>query len=93
MDTFTYIPRVARITLDKDSCIGCRACTMVCPHQLFTVKDQKAALINRDNCMECGACSLNCPVDAISVTPGVGCAALIVGRWLARVGISSKGCC
>jgi hypothetical protein len=28
--------------------------------------------------MECGACALNCPVQAISVTPGVGCAVAVI---------------
>ena len=29
--------------------------------------------------MECGACARNCPVQAIRVTPGVGCAVAILG--------------
>ena len=32
--------------------------------------------------MECGACATNCPVHAITVTPGVGCAAYIIQTWI-----------
>lgn len=49
------------------------------------------------SCMECGACAINCPVEAISVRPGVGCAAAIVADWFGRLRKSEKGrqpgCC
>ena len=93
METFTYIPGVVHLSLDTESCIGCSLCMNVCPHQVFDIREHKAVITRIDNCMECGACSQNCPVEAISVTPGVGCAALIISRWLAKVGINSKGCC
>lgn len=93
MKNYTYIAEVAEIHLDTDLCIGCSLCTTVCPHGLFEVQEHKAVIKNKNDCMECGACALNCPVDAITVTPGVGCAALIISRWLAKVGIPSKGCC
>ena len=32
--------------------------------------------------MECGGCAKNCPEEAISVNPGVGCAAAIIAGWI-----------
>lgn len=55
---------------------------MVCPHGVLAVKDKKASVVDLDGCMECGACSNNCPVQAVTVTPGVGCAAYIIQTWL-----------
>lgn len=93
MKNYKYIQNVAEISLDSDSCIGCRSCMTVCPHGVFDIKEKRAVIINRNDCMECGACGQNCPVSAITVNPGVGCAALIISRWLAKIGIESKGCC
>ena len=48
-------------------------------------------------CMECGACAVNCPVAAISVDPGVGCAAYIISGWIHGKDKAScgggTGCC
>jgi ferredoxin len=35
-------------------------------------------------CIECGACAVNCPEDALSLHPGVGCAAAILKGWITR---------
>jgi ferredoxin len=43
---------------------------------------KKTRIDDVDGCMECGACAKNCPADAISVTPGVGCASYIIQTWL-----------
>jgi len=45
-------------------------CTIVCPHEVFVVKDRKAFINKKDSCMECGACEKNCPEGAISVRSG-----------------------
>ena len=94
MKDFRYLAGVTTLKLDRETCVGCGMCTHVCPHQVFSLKQGKAAIIDRDGCMECGACATNCPVRAVSVTPGVGCASLIVKNWLKRLGVStSGGCC
>lgn len=95
MQDFRYLEGVTTLELDKDTCVGCGMCTLVCPHQVFALEGKKAVLADREACMECGACALNCPVDAISLTPGVGCAALIIKRWLHKAGLAkvSGGCC
>ncbi len=82
MKDFRYIDNVATLVCDKDKCIGCGLCVTICPHRIFKLENGKAVIQDLDACMECGACALNCPTRAISVTPGVGCASLIIQRWL-----------
>ena len=82
MEAFRYLPEVSTLALDKQACVGCGVCEIVCPHQVFSVNDHKAEIIDRNGCMECGACANNCPTSAISVTPGVGCAAYIIQTWV-----------
>ena len=73
-----YLHNVATLELDTDKCIGCKMCTVVCPHAVFVMQDKKAVIVEKDACMECGACRENCPADAIAVTSGVGCASAIL---------------
>jgi len=82
MKKLRYLKNVSTLALDTDACIGCGMCADVCPHAVFDVSGQKARITDQDGCMECGACAGNCPVDAIRVTPGVGCAAYIVHTWI-----------
>ncbi|MDO4289450.1 MAG: RnfABCDGE type electron transport complex subunit B, partial [Eubacterium sp.] len=46
-------------------CIGCRACTKVCPEEAITVTDNLAS-IDYDKCVLCGACVEKCPTGAIT---------------------------
>ncbi|MBB5348752.1 4Fe-4S dicluster domain-containing protein [Desulfoprunum benzoelyticum] len=95
MKDFRYIDGAAILRLDREACIGCGNCVTVCPHRIFRLEDNKAAVIDPDGCMECGACATNCPVAAIYVNPddGCGCAALIINRWLSRItGKTVSGC-
>ena len=73
-----YLKNGASLALDATACTGCGACIDVCPHGVFTIVDRKAVITDRAACMECGACARNCPAAALSVTPGVGCAAAII---------------
>ena len=95
MKEFRYMEGVATLKVDRDKCIGCGQCVQVCPHRILTVQDRKAVILDFDACMECGACQQNCPVDAVSVTPGVGCASYIIGAWLHRITKKkvTTGCC
>lgn len=78
----SYLPGVVTLEYDPSQCSGCTLCVQVCPHAIFEMRDKKAVIANRDACIECGACELNCPEGAISVRPGVGCAAGIIKSWL-----------
>ncbi len=91
MKTFRYLPNVVTLTLDSDACVGCGMCTDVCPQGVLTMEGRKAFIADFDGCMECGACANNCPVEAIRVTPGVGCAAYIIQTWIK--GKQAAACC
>jgi ferredoxin len=96
MKNFRYLPNVTTLQLDKDVCVGCGMCELVCPHGVFEMNAKKARVIDRDGCMECGACATNCPVEAIRVNPGVGCAAYIIQTWIKGKDAASCGgpaCC
>lgn len=95
MKDFRHLKNVATLQLDRDACVGCGVCTTVCPHRILTLRDKKAEIIDFDGCMECGACAMNCPTDAISVTPGVGCASYIMQVWLHKLtgGSVKTSCC
>ena len=95
MKGYSYLPDVATVSLDHDACIGCGMCVVVCPHQVFAVRDDKALIVDRDRCMECGACMTNCPAGAIAVDVGVGCAAGLISEWIGSImpGRRRSGCC
>ena len=82
MKNFRYLKNVSTLKLDQSKCTGCKICTNVCPHNIFTIENKKASIQDHDGCMECGACALNCPVEAVTVSPGVGCADYIIQSWI-----------
>lgn len=96
-----YIKNVVTLKLDRNKCTGCGMCTVVCPHEVFTMQDAKAIIKSIDSCMECGACAKNCKYDAIEVRSGVGCAAGILSGMLTNSeptcgcsdNSSGSGCC
>lgn len=95
MKGYRYLRDVATVKLDDAACVGCNRCLEVCPHQVFSLQDRKAALVDADACMECGACAKNCPVTAITVDAGVGCASGIIKEWLRERKLIAPGgsCC
>lgn len=84
MTGLAYISGVTTIELDRTKCTGCRMCMTVCPHPVFGASNGTVEIIERDACIECGACVRNCPEGALSVRPGVGCAAAILMGWITR---------
>ena len=82
MAELTYLKNIVTLKLDVQKCNGCMMCIIVCPHEVFLLKNKKAVITNKDQCMECGACAINCPEEAISVRSGVGCAAGIINGLL-----------
>lgn len=95
MHGYRYIEGVATLKVDQQRCVACGACTVVCPHRIFTLVDRQLTVGDVDSCMECGACARNCPVAAITVSPGVGCATAILAAWTNRLlgRTVSDGCC
>lgn len=95
MHGYRYIEGTATLKVDQQRCVGCGNCVTVCPHRIFELSREGLTVRDYDLCMECGACARNCPVAAITVSPGVGCAAAILAAWtnrlLRREVIS--GCC
>jgi NAD-dependent dihydropyrimidine dehydrogenase PreA subunit len=90
MGELIYLKDVVTLKLDQQKCIGCGMCLLVCPHAVLNLPNGKVEIANRDACMECGACAQNCPTQALSVRPGVGCAAAVIKDML---GIKSSSCC
>ena len=54
------------VTIDVEACIGCGACTGVCPTGSLELNEEGKAQVNPDTCVDCGACVGTCPVGAIS---------------------------
>ena len=52
--------------INKDVCIGCEACTGVCPVGALSMNDGKSTC-DESACISCGACAGTCPVGAITV--------------------------
>lgn len=73
-----YLQNVVTLKLDAGKCTGCGMCVSVCPHGVFGLDHGKAKIMDMNSCMECGACAKNCAFSAVSVSPGVGCAAAII---------------
>ena len=88
MPELRYIEGVARLTLDESLCTGCGMCTIVCPHAVFELRDNKSRIADYGACMECGACSRNCESKALTVEAGVGCAAAIIQASLTGTGVA-----
>lgn len=53
--------------VDQEMCIGCGACTGVCPVGAITLNDEGKAHVDPDMCIDCGACVGVCPVGAITL--------------------------
>ncbi|HEY7195411.1 MAG TPA: NAD(P)-binding domain-containing protein [Gemmatimonadales bacterium] len=61
-------PRAQHPHIDATFCIGCGACTEVCPEgDVLAVIGGKAAIVNAHKCIGHGLCAEACPVGAITI--------------------------
>ena len=59
------------ILIDNASCIGCRACALVCPEDVFDlIGDYLATVLYPGRCTMCMVCVDECPEEAITVKKG-----------------------
>ncbi|NLK97273.1 NADH-quinone oxidoreductase subunit NuoF [Defluviitalea saccharophila] len=54
-----------RYIILEDKCIGCTACSRVCPVGAISGKVKSAHVIDQDKCIKCGACFDKCKFSAI----------------------------
>jgi NAD(P)H-quinone oxidoreductase subunit I len=58
-----------RITYDRDTCIGCKICTRVCPaNAIEFIPETKRIRIYVTQCIFCSQCNDACPVDALHMS-------------------------
>jgi len=60
--------RSFRPILDKDKCINCLTCWILCPEGCVIVKDDKIDHINMFHCKGCGICANDCPKKVQAIT-------------------------
>ena len=54
------------IKIDTLKCVGCGACTLVCPVEVLYIDDMKARV--KEGCISCGLCVDKCLWQAITLT-------------------------
>ncbi|MFQ3573242.1 MAG: NADH-ubiquinone oxidoreductase-F iron-sulfur binding region domain-containing protein [Thermodesulfovibrionales bacterium] len=55
--------------IDKEKCIGCGACSRVCPKKAISGEKKKPHIIDQTLCIQCRACYETCKFDALKVGP------------------------
>jgi len=67
--------RAGEITIDENSCFGCRYCELFCPKNCIKVSMSKinalgypmAVVTDPEKCTGCGNCAIMCPQYSIEV--------------------------
>ncbi|MBP1358328.1 MAG: 4Fe-4S binding protein [Sulfolobus sp.] len=59
--------RVVRPVVNKDKCIGCKACFLFCPEDTIKLDIDGKVYVDYDYCKGCGVCANSCPVKAIDM--------------------------
>lgn len=55
-----------KFNINSEKCIGCTACTKVCPKGAISGELKKPHVIDKSKCINCGACSSICKFSAIT---------------------------
>jgi Fe-S-cluster-containing hydrogenase component 2 len=58
-------PKTGAIQIDDEICVGCRACTVVCPFGAIFISEEKKIAVVCDMCGGDPECVKWCPKDAI----------------------------
>lgn len=53
------------IAIDRNKCIGCGKCSVVCPGSLIKLENRKAYIKYPKDCWGCTSCLKECPVNAV----------------------------
>lgn len=53
--------------VDEDLCIGCEACSAVCPIHAVAMDELDVAEIDQQLCLGCGVCVRSCPTEALEL--------------------------
>lgn len=53
--------------VNQEACVGCTACSRVCPVNAISGERKKPHFIDTDICIKCGACFEKCKFDAIFI--------------------------
>ncbi len=53
------------IAIDRNKCIGCGKCSIVCPGSLIKVENKKAFIKYPKDCWGCTSCLKECSVNAV----------------------------
>lgn len=53
------------IAIDRNKCIGCGRCSLVCPGSLIKTENKKAYIKYPKDCWGCTSCIKECPVNAV----------------------------
>ena len=54
------------VKIDRLKCIGCGACTFVCPVEALEIEDMKCK-VDEEKCISCGQCLAACTWEAITL--------------------------
>ncbi len=74
-----------------ETCIGCTACTKVCPTAAISGEKKEQHVIEARLCIECGACGRICPKESVLDDKGQTVAKLKKSEWPKPI-IDEKAC-
>ncbi|MFP4497485.1 MAG: pyruvate synthase subunit PorD [Vulcanimicrobiota bacterium] len=61
--------RSMRPVLNKEKCINCLNCWILCPDTAIIVEEEQMKGFDYDHCKGCGICANECPVNCIEMKP------------------------